>query len=92
MEAGVRWAKQIPDTRFSPEAIERALHEGFSQVQLPVESVMGRVDMNWEKYGRVYEVFDCNVATKTRKSCIKIENTTAPTLHQVCESSPAEIG
>jgi hypothetical protein len=58
MEAGVRWAKQIPETRFSPEAIERALHEGFSQVQLPVESVMGRVDMNWEKYGRVYEVFD----------------------------------
>lgn len=38
MEAGVRWAKQISDTQFTPEAIERALHEGFSQVQIPVGS------------------------------------------------------
>jgi len=35
---------------------------------------------------------NCNVAPKMRKNCTKIENTTAPTLHQVCESSPAEIG
>lgn len=58
MEAGVGWAKQIPDTQFSPEAIERALHEGFSQVQLPVESALGGNAMHWEKYGKVYEVFD----------------------------------
>jgi hypothetical protein len=34
----------------------------------------------------------CNVALKTGKSCTRIENTTTSVLHQVCESSLAEIG
>ncbi|GAB4370051.1 MAG: hypothetical protein Kow009_06600 [Spirochaetales bacterium] len=54
----VRWSKQIPDIRFSTEQIERALREGFSQVQMPVETVMGEGGASWKKYGNVYEVFD----------------------------------
>jgi len=58
MAKEIRWTKQIPDTRFSPERIEQALKDGFSQVQLSVETVMQEGKANWKKYGNVFKVFD----------------------------------